>query len=394
MKIDLFKYSDYIKREEHDLADIKNSFSSGELSYWSNLDSYINQEELKLIKELATKIREKAEVLVVVGIGGSYMGSKAVVSALKPYYSKDIEIIYLGTNLDTSYYQETLEYLKDKDLYLNVISKSGETLEPSIAFQLVLDLMKEKYDDESLRERVIVTTSPDRGSLREFALDKNYQMLSIPNKIGGRFSVFTAVGLLPIAVAGLDLESFLNGARDGFKLTEDALAYALRRKDMETAGKLIEVFTVYEERLFYLVEWLKQLFGETQGKNNKAIYPSYMLNTRDLHSMGQYLQAGKSIAFETVIYREEEKSLMIDKYNKSLAEINEIAVSSVAKAHDAANRPSLLFKLEKLDEYNLGKFMQFMFYASIMGALLDDLNPFDQPGVEDYKNLINESLKS
>ncbi len=393
MKIDLEKYSNhYPKMDFTGQEEIRSRFNS-DLSTWTNIAHYVSEEELNKVKALTETIKQ-AEVLVVVGIGGSYMGAKALIEALSPYYEKaGTEVIFLGTDLDAKYYEETLEYIKDKDFYINVISKSGNTLEPSIAFDLVKKLCEEKYGDNS-KERIIVTTDAQNGSLRKLVQEQNFQSLVVPEKVGGRFSVFTVVGLLPVAVSGINIDELLDGAKAGMNLFEEALAYSYRRKDFEKMGKKVESFTIYESRLIYLAEWLRQLFGETQGKEGKGIMPVYNLNSRDLHSMGQFLQEGTRMIFETVISVSEDRSLLIEKYNKKLSHINYLVSEAVASAHEMGNTPSIFIELDKLNAYSLGQLMQFFIYASIMGALIDGVNPFDQPGVEEYKKMVNTKLES
>lgn len=395
MKIDLINYTkeyahlDYVGKEQ-----VKESFLTGELSSWTSLDKYISSSDLEKVKALAKEIKAEADILLVIGIGGSFMGSKAIIEALKPYHEKsNPEIIYLGTDLDAKYYEETFAYLKDKDFYLNVISKSGNTLEPSLAFDLAKKLVEDKYGDLA-KGRIIITTDKENGSLRALADKQAYKSLVIPSAVGGRFSCFTTVGLLPLAVSGINVDELLNGVEGGMRMLDEALDYSYRRKDLEEAGKLVESFTIYETRLSYLAEWLRQLFGETQGKENKGILPIYNLNTRDLHSMGQFLQEGNKIIFETVISSREDSKLVVEKYNKNLGEINYLTSHAVARSHEKGDTPSIFIELERIDEYNLAKLMQFFIYAAIMGALIDKVNPFDQPGVEAYKVELNKSLEN
>lgn len=322
------------------------------------------------------------------------MGSKAIYEALRPRYSKTKpELIFLGTNLDPRYYEETLTYLKDKEIYVNLISKSGNTLEPSLAFDLLRDLLNEKYG-ASAKERVIITTDAETGKLRELVNKEAYKSLVVPKEVGGRFSVFTVVGLLSLAVAGIDIKELLRGAKDGMEMLDEAIQYSYRRKDFEESGRIVESFTIYDESLLYLSEWLKQLFGETQGKDSKGILPIYNLNTRDLHSMGQFLQEGSKIVFETVISISKEMGPMINKYSMNLSKVNNLVAEAVAMAHEKGGSPSIYISLEKLDEYNLAKLMQFFIYAAITGALIDGVNPFDQPGVEEYKKSVNIKLEA
>lgn len=374
---------------------IKEKFNSDELSHWLNLNTYVKKEEFTQIKKVAEEIKNKCDVFVVIGIGGSYMGSKAVIEALSPTYNRSKpEIIFLGKNINPNEYVEVLDYIKDKEIAVNVISKSGTTLEPSIAFDLVLDLMKKKYDDETLKKRLIITTDAETGTLRKMANENGYQSFIVPTIVGGRYSVFTPVGLLPIAVAGIDLEKLLLGVKNAMqKHLINAMHYAVCRDILYNKGKHIESFTVYDEKLNYVAEWLKQLLAESHGKEGKGILPISNINTRDLHSMGQYLQEGKNVIFETVIGVKNNMSIYIDKYNKDLNKINNIALEKVCEAHNNGPTPSSIIWMEQLDAETLGELMQFFMLATIAGGYLLEINPFDQPGVQEYKKLITEGLE-
>lgn len=374
---------------------IKEKFNSDELSHWLNLNTYVKKEEFTQIKKVAEEIKNKCDVFIVIGIGGSYMGSKAVIEALSPTYNRSKpEIIFLGKNINPNEYVEVLDYIKDKEIAVNVISKSGTTLEPSIAFDLVLDLMKKKYDDETLKKRLIITTDAETGTLRKMANENGYQSFIVPTIVGGRYSVFTPVGLLPIAVAGIDLEKLLLGVKNAMqKHLINAMHYAVCRDILYNKGKHIESFTVYDEKLNYVAEWLKQLLAESHGKEGKGILPISNINTRDLHSMGQYLQEGKNVIFETVIGVKNNMSIYIDKYNKDLNKINNIALEKVCEAHNNGPTPSSIIWMEQLDAETLGELMQFFMLATIAGGYLLEINPFDQPGVQEYKKLITEGLE-
>lgn len=372
---------------------IKDKFENGELKYWTTLDSYISKEEVESIKNIAEKIKKNSDVLVVIGIGGSYMGSQAIISAFEKMYEiKKPEIIFLGTGLSSEEYNETLDYIKEKRISVNVISKSGTTLEPSIAFNLVMDLMNIKYSEEELKERVIITTDKEEGLLRKIVNEKGYTSFIVPTNIGGRFSVLTPVGLLPIAVSGVDIDSLLNGASKGMNLLDKAIEYAIIREMLSNQGKIIESYTIYNKKLTYFTEWLKQLFAETQGKVGKGILPISNINTRDLHSMGQFLQEGTNVIFETVIGIKEENDLNIEGYSVTLNELNKIALEKVALAHKNGKTPSILIWMDKKNEENMGQLIQFFIYSAIIGALILNVNPFDQPGVQEYKKLIQESI--
>ncbi len=371
------------------------SFNNGDLSYWNDINSFVTREELSQIIEVANYVRDNCDVFIVIGIGGSYMGSKALIEALLPSFNRNHpEIIFLGTNLSSDYYKEVIEYIKDKNVIVNVISKSGETLEPNIAFSIIKYIMEGKYNNEELRDRIIVTTDAKKGSLRKLANDNGYFTFDIPSKIGGRFSALTPVGLFPLAVMGIDILNLLEGFIDASTYNDDAINYAITREALFRKKKYVEAFTVYDEKLYYFTEWLKQLFAETQGKSGKGILPISIVNTRDLHSMGQFLQQGNDIVFETVIGVEKASVIKVAKYDKTLHEINRIAEEKVCIAHYSDKTPSLVIHIEELDEYNMGELMHFFIVAAIAGALLINVNPFDQPGVQKYKELINEGINN
>lgn len=400
INFDFHKYmSRYIKKDDKveyiDRAKtIKERFVSGDLSYWNKLDTFVSKKELIKIINITDYIKANCDLFIVIGIGGSYMGSKAVIEALSPMYDKSsLEIIFLGTNLTAEEYSETLSYMKDKNVIVNVISKSGTTLETSVAFSLVMDVMKNKYSSEELKNRIIVTTDPDSGDLRSLADREGYVSFTIPKNVGGRFSVLTPVGLLPISVAGINVAKLLDGARESFKRIDRAIEYAVIRDILYQKNKVIESFTVYNSKLYYFTEWLKQLFAETQGKEGTGILPISSVNTRDLHSLGQFFQEGKDIIFETVIGIEKDKEIIVDKYDMELNTLNKIALDKVALAHYGGYTPSNLITIDEKSEYTLGELIHFFILSSIVGALLQDINPFDQPGVEDYKKLIHDELK-
>ncbi len=374
---------------------INNDLTVGDLSYLNDINSYISRDELNEIIKTSAYVKNNCDVFIVIGIGGSYMGSKAIIEALLPTFKKvRPEIIFIGTDLSADYYKEVIDYIKDKEVMINVISKSGNTLEPNIAFEIINYILEGKYSSEELEERIIITTDKNKGSLRKLVNEKGYKSFTVPEKIGGRFSVFTPVGLLPLAVAGVDILKLLEGFMDGQGYIEEAIDYAITRDILFKKNKQVEAFTVYNPKLYYFTEWLKQLFAETQGKEGKGILPISNINTRDLHSMGQFLQEGNPIIFETVIEVEKAETIMIMKYNKTLNEINKIAREKVCVAHYKDKTPSNVISVENLDEYNIGELVKFFISASIAGAILMNINPFDQPGVEKYKILVNEALNN
>ena len=391
-------FKTYIKDKNIELykekiINIKNTLNAGgEMLDWYDIDKCISQSDLNKIKDISKDIQENCELFIVIGIGGSFLGAKAIISALNPYFkNKKPEIIFAGNSLSETYLTELIEYMEDKDTIVNVISKSGKTLEPSIAFDIIYNKMQEKYNQDELKRRIIITTDPEKGILRKLANDNNYPSFIVPEQIGGRYSVLTAVGLLPIAVAGIDIDKLLLGARQ--VNNDSAFEYAIIRDILYRQGKTVELFTFYEPKLEYFIEWLKQLFGETQGKDKKGILPSSSNNTRDLHSLGQFYQEGTPIIFETIIGIDKKGTLKSNLYNYSIEDINMIALKQVAYAHLDAGVESNVIMIDKLDEINLGMLIYYFETAAATGAYLLDVNPFDQPGVSAYKKLIEKELK-
>lgn len=399
IKFDFKTYMNDIEKEKEEytnkLEEIKEVLEKkADMLDWYDVDTCISKEELKKLKKVAKDIRKDAEVLVVVGIGGSYLGAKAVIDMFSSYFKKsEPEIIFAGYNISSEYTKELLDYIKDKNVYVNVVSKSGTTLEPSIAFDLILNSLKKRYSKEELAKRVIVTTDKEKGLLKQLADENGYTTFVVPDKIGGRYSVLSSVGLLPIEVAGISVDKLLKGARIGKKYLDKACEYACIRDILYKQGKTIESYTVYEPKLYYFSEWLKQLFAETQGKNNLGVFPVSLVNTRDLHSLGQFLQEGNPIIFESVIVVENGPKIKLEKYKQNLNEINLIASDRVAKAHFNGHTPSLMFKLDSLDEENVGSLIYFFEVAAAVGGYLLEVNPFDQPGVSEYKSLLHSALE-
>ena len=358
---------------------------------WYDVDSSISKNEFDKIVKVSNYVRKNANVFLVIGIGGSYLGSRAIIDMFKPYFKKDkLEIIFAGFSLSSSYLKELLDYINDKEVIVNVISKSGTTLETNITFNAVYDLMKKKYSKTQLQKRIIITTDKKKGKLRELVNKEKFISFKVPDNIGGRFSVFTAVGLLPIAVANVNIMRLLEGVRRGKKDIDKCFIYAIIRDILYKKGRKIESFTVYEPKLYYLTEWIKQLFGETQGKNNLGLFPVSVVNSRDLHSLGQYYQQGDPIIFETVINVVNNKDIKVT--NKSLNKINNIATIKVCEAH-APHTPSNVICMDYLNEENVGELMYFFMVSASIGAYLLNVDPFNQPGVEDYKKLLMQGIK-
>lgn len=358
-----------------------------------------NQEELDKIQEIAEIIKDGAELLVVIGIGGSYMGAKAAIEAL-PKAASGIEVRFLGNNLCTDYYWETLEEIRKKRTILCVISKSGNTMEVRTAFEVVKPLMAEKYgSEEEAAKHIIAITDEETGTLRAEANEFGYATLPVPGDIGGRYSIATPVGLLPMAVSGIDIIEFLDGARDCAESTEwdaDAADYAIVRHLMEKKGKVVEVFALCNSRLQYLGEWMKQLFGESEGKEGKGMMPTSLLYSTDLHSMGQYMQEGQQIFMETLMIVDE-PSVTIEipggpQKGKTVEEINKAMIGGVTTAHRQADIPIAEVHVPRLDAYNFGQLIYFLETTCAITAMLNGVNPFDQPGVEAYKREMHNLL--
>ena len=373
-----------------------------------NHDSLIEE-----MQQIASEVRKNAKVFIVVGVGGSYLGAKAIQDALSPYFRVDEshpEVLYAGQNLSGRYMSQLLQYIKFKDVYINVISKSGTTTEPAIAFRILRKFMEDKYGEKA-NERIIVTTDKEKGALRELADEKGYRSFIIGDDIGGRYSVFTPVGLLPLAIQGYDIAAILLGAKDAAidtnnssLETNEAYQYAAIRQLLLAKGFEVEVLASFEPALKNLHEWWKQLFGESEGKGLDGIFPAAVSFSTDLHSIGQYIQDGKRFLFETLLhfheveedcdvpYNEANKDQLNYLADKSLNTINDIATKGTALAHVEGGVPVVGIELGQLDEYHIGYLMCFFMKACAMSAYIQAVNPFDQPGVEAYKTKMFELL--
>lgn len=385
---------------------ISKTGAGNEFLGWLNWPVEYDQAELLRIIEAAKTIQADSDVLVVVGIGGSYLGTKAVLSSLEPYFSKEkkLEIIFAGHTLSPSYLDELLKYLEDKDFSVNVISKSGTTTEPAIAFRFLKQLLIEKYGKDAY-ERIYATTDPVVGALRSQAKELGYPTFNVPSNIGGRYSVLTAVGLLPLAAAGIDVYALLEGAKraqiDAFTLPfadNQAMQYASMRYLMDQKlRKDIEVLVTYEPKLSYLSEWWKQLFGESEGKDQKGLFPASLVFSTDLHSLGQYIQEGKRTMFETVLSIEEPLSEIeiteedddLDELNylagTTIEEVNRQAMRGTLLAHVDGGVPNIQIQLGALNEENIGYLLYFFMFSCGVSCYMTGVNPFNQPGVESYK---------
>jgi glucose-6-phosphate isomerase len=364
------------------------------------------------IVALGKEIKEMADVLVVLGIGGSYLGSKTLIDGLNPFFKKSkTEIIFAGHQLSGVYLEELLESLEGRSVYVNVISKSGTTLETALAFRFLMNFMRSHYPD-TWAERIIATTDPEKGALRTLCDREGIRSLPIPADIGGRYSVFTAVGLLPAAVAGIDITDLLMGLKKGIvdfgqaDLKKNlAYQYAATRHMLYKEGKRIELFALHHPALMSLGEWLKQLFGESDGKNGRGLFPAAAMFSTDLHSLGQWIQDGKRNIFETMINIENsEKEVCIPSVDESydgldhlvgrpMQEIDRIMMASAMKAHLSGGVPVVSIQMERLDAYHLAYLMYFSMRSCAMSGYLADINPFDQQGVEAYKQNMREMMQ-
>jgi glucose-6-phosphate isomerase len=363
-------------------------------------------EEFREIIDVAADFRNRFDTVVVVGIGGSYLGSRAVISALTGKFKKNVpEILYAGNNLCEHYHQELLEYIEDRNFGIIVISKSGTTTEPAIAFRLLKEKIEKKWGKQEAAKRIIAITDREKGALKKLADQQGYRSFVIPDDVGGRYSVLTPVGLLPIAIAGLKISEILRGAQEIDNLSTSAvnfdrnpvLQYAAIRNALYQQGKKIEILLSYNPSMFYFIEWWKQLFGESEGKEGKGIYPAGMINTTDLHSLGQYVQDGERNLFETILSFESGSDPILMKEmddnsdglnylaGKSVFEINKKAEEGTSMAHFEGNVPNLRISIPQNTEYFMGQLIFFFEKACAVSAYSIGVNPFDQPGVEMYK---------
>lgn len=399
------KYEDMVKDIHNKLHD--NCNSQDNFMGWLNLPINYDKEELEQIKICAEKVKNNSKYLLVIGIGGSYLGARAVIEALTSTFYNLREnspiILYVGNNLSTSYINDIIKIIGNDDFSINVISKSGTTTEPAIAFRIFKKILENKYGNNA-SERIFVTTDEEKGALHTIAKENNYQTFKIPNNIGGRYSVLTAVGLFPIAVANINVDKLLNGAIKAYNkynnsnLNEnDCYKYAVIRNLLYHKDKNIEIFASYEPRLHYFIEWLKQLFGESEGKNGKGIFPVGVEFTTDLHSLGQYIQDGRRNIFENVLNIENtNESITMTKEENNLDNLNYLegltldyinhkAMEGTIDAHVSNDVPNILINVDKLDEETIGELIYFFELACAMSGFILNVNPFNQPGVEKYK---------
>lgn len=379
---------------------------------WADLPKNYDKDEFERIKKAAKKIQSDSDVLLVIGIGGSYLGARACIEMIGHSFKNDLtkeerkapKIYFVGQNISSTYMSDLLDVIKDKDVSINVISKSGTTTEPAIAFRIFKDFLEKKYGKEEAKKRIYATTDSSKGALKKLSDEEGYETFIIPDDVGGRFSVLTPVGLLPIATAGIDIDKIMLGASDAscdFNNenldTNYAYQYAVVRNALHRKGKDVELLVNYEPKLHYFSEWWKQLYGESEGKDNKGIFPASVDFSTDLHSMGQYIQEGKRILFETVLnVVDVDKHIEIEAVENDLDGLNYLAGKNVdfvnkkafqgtLLAHTDGQVPNLIVNVPKLDEYNFGYMVYFFEKSCAMSGYLSGVNPFYQPGVEAYK---------
>lgn len=402
--------SDAVKVAHHSLHE--QTGAGSDFLGWIDLPVDYDKEEFSRIQKSAEKIKNDSDILLVIGIGGSYLGARAAIEMLNHSFYNALpkdkrstpQVLFVGQNISSTYMRDLMDLLDGKDFSINVISKSGTTTEPALAFRIFRNMLEEKYGVEEARKRIYATTDKSKGALKTLATDEGYETFVVPDDIGGRYSVLTAVGLLPIAVSGVEIETMMNGAaqaREDFgksELTENAAyQYAAVRNALYNKGKTIEMLINYEPGLQYFAEWWKQLFGESEGKDQKGIYPSSANFSTDLHSLGQYVQEGRRDIFETVIKVSEPRhELKIEKADSDLDGLNYLAGETVdfvnnkafegtLLAHTDGGVPNLIVEIPAMDAYTFGYLVYFFEKACAMSGYLLGVNPFDQPGVEAYK---------
>ena len=391
---------------------LKRSGQGNDFLGWIDLPVNYDKEEFARIQKAAAKIQNDSDVLLVIGIGGSYLGARAAIEFLRHSFynivSKEIrktpEIYFVGNSISTRYLSHLMDVIGDRDFSVNVISKSGTTTEPAIAFRIFKKKLEEKYGKAEAAKRIYATTDKARGALKGLATEEGYETFVVPDDVGGRFSVLTAVGLLPIAASGADIQKLMEGAASGREAAintpyeeNDAVLYAVVRNILYRKGKNTEVLANYEPSLHYISEWWKQLYGESEGKDQKGIYPSSIDLTTDLHSLGQFIQDGSRIMYETVLCVEEcdqeiiieEEPVDLDGLNylagKNIDFVNKNAMNGTMLAHTDGNVPNLMVRIPRQDEFSLGQLFYFFEFACGISGYLQGVNPFNQPGVESYK---------
>ena len=420
---DFSSASAFVTKEELDTyknraLEAKNVLLNGagagaEATGWLDLPVSYDKEEFERIKIAAEKIRNESDVLLVIGIGGSYLGARAAIEALtNSFYNlqnkdarKRPQIFFCGNSLSAKYVSDLIDYIKDKDFSINVISKSGTTTEPAIAMRIFSKLLEEKYGKQGAADRIYATTDKAKGALKNMADQAGYQTFVVPDDVGGRYSVLSAVGLLPIAAAGIDIDAMMAGAAAARSICLDedyenspALNYAVARNIFFDMGKSVEMFSNYEPSFHYVSEWWKQLFGESEGKDKKGLYPAAADFTTELHSIGQFIQDGSRVMFETVLsidesdydlkldYQEDNSDGLNYLADKKMAYINQSAMKGTIVAHRDGGTPTIIFHIKKQDAFHLGALFYIFEFACGVSGYMMGINPFNQPGVEAYKN--------
>ena len=405
---------DFMKKTVCDARDVlvSKTGAGNDFLGWIDLPVDYDKEEFARIKKAAAKIQSDSEVLLVIGIGGSYLGARAAIEFLRHSFynsvSKEIrktpEIYFVGNSISSTYIKHLIDVIGDRDFSVNIISKSGTTTEPAIAFRIFKEMLEKKYGKEEAAKRIYATTDKARGALKNLATEEGYESFVVPDDVGGRFSVLTAVGLLPIAVSGADIDQLMAGAAAGRERAlnvdfeeNDAMQYAAVRNILLRKGKTVEILANYEPSLHYVSEWWKQLYGESEGKDQKGIFPASVDLTTDLHSMGQFIQDGNRILYETVMNVEESKEEIIiqeepvdlDGLNylagKNVDFVNKSAMNGTVLAHTDGNVPNLMVNIPRQDEFSLGELFYFFEFACGVSGYILGVNPFNQPGVESYK---------
>lgn len=403
LKEDVKSYQDQVRAIDEALQN--GTCKGNDFIGWLNWANNYDKDEFSRIKEVAAKVRENTEVFVVCGIGGSYLGARAAIEMMNGLYGDNKpEIIYMGNTFSSTYIAQVMNYIKDKEVTVNVISKSGTTTETALAFRILKQFMEEKYGEDA-KNRIIATTDKARGTLKALADKEGYETFVIPDDIGGRFSVITPVGLLPIAVAGIDIDALMKGLHDGMGEYGDAdleknpaYRYAVARRILQNQGYDVELLVNYEPQMQMVAEWWKQLFGESEGKDGKGILPDSVCFSTDLHSLGQFVQEGKKVLFETNLYVEKpmiDLTFPNDEANedgmnylagKSVDWANKMAAKGTLQAHEETGGvPNILLTMPGMTSYDFGNMCMFFFKAIAMTTLTNDSNPFNQPGVEVYK---------
>ena len=413
-KQEILKHSDVVSEINSEL--IEKSEDETQFLGWMELQTQYDKKEFERIKKCAHRIRKNSDILLVIGIGGSYLGARAVIEALHSSFNSmkqdNTQIIFVGNNLSADYINDVIEILEGKDFSINVISKSGTTTEPAIAFRIFREIIEGKYGIEEARKRIYVTTDKKKGALKQLAKAEGYETFVIPDDVGGRFSVLTAVGLLPIAASGINIDKIKEGERfaqdkysDSSLKYNECYQYAVVRNLLYEQEKSIEMLVSYEPRMHYFIEWWKQLFGESEGKDGKGLFPTGAEFTTDLHSLGQYIQEGRRILFETVLNIQNVKrdiTINTDEdnldnlnylYGKKLSYVNKKAMEGTVQAHVDGGVPNIIIHIDELNENTIGQLIYFFEKACAMSAELLEVNPFNQPGVEKYKTNMFKLLK-